>query len=183
VTTTMMTSTNESEHRCRSLWLGFLVTHCKEKHAAHPNLSRIRHLVLSDGHRKSISATVEARNRPARLSQRRPAIQANCTLAQDMLDVYNENVQTDISLPPLLGGPHGTHVQCDLDYHQRMHDLSVMYENAVAALKKKGDPFSQRDAIAGFRNQIIGVSNAWIRCLQQPLHTIATPSTKNPAGG
>lgn len=111
------------------------------------------------------------------------ATQANCTLAQDMLDVYNENVQTDTSLPPLLGGPHGTHVQCDRDYHQRMHDLSVMYENAVAALKKKGDPFPQRDAIAGFRNEIIGVSNAWIRCMQQPLHTIATPSTKNPAGG
>jgi hypothetical protein len=29
VTTTMMTSMNESEHRCRRLWLGFLVTHCK----------------------------------------------------------------------------------------------------------------------------------------------------------
>jgi len=29
VTTTMMTSMNESEHRCRSLGLGFLMTHCK----------------------------------------------------------------------------------------------------------------------------------------------------------
>jgi len=104
----------------------------------------------------------------------------NCNVAEELLNIYNGNVQTDTSLPQPLGGPDGSHKRCYDNFNESMHVIAMQFQQTYKKLKAKGDKYAYRDAAAKYVAPSRGAHQTFSRCMAIPLHKVETPGAKGP---
>lgn len=107
------------------------------------------------------------------------AAQEQCTVAQELLDIYNGEQLSDTSNQ---SGDKKTnsYQYCYTTRNSEMQLLAKDFEVLYKKLKAKGDPNAALDAVKPLMTREANILSAFTRCISRPLPLRPVPSTKNP---
>jgi hypothetical protein len=106
------------------------------------------------------------------------ATQEQCTVAQELLDIYNGGQMSDTSAQS--GSKTNSYQYC---YNTRNSEMQLLAKNwgvLYKNLKAKGDPNAALDATKPVMTREANILSAFMRCISRPLPLRPVPSTKDP---
>ena len=93
-------------------------------------------------------------------------------LAKELIDIYNNTVQSDSSLEALINNKGVTHVSCVKDFDASARTMVGLWKTEYLSLKGKGDKNAAYDAALHYVPTYRNITAAYQRCENMPLHKI-----------